>query len=172
MMTNPKVFFEITIGGTNKGRLIFELFNDVVPKTAENFRALCTGEKGIGKSGKPLHYKGSGFHRIIPGFMCQGGDFTHGSGVGGESIYGAKFADENFKLKHFGKGTLSMANAGPNTNGSQFFICTAPTSWLDGKHTVFGKLIEGEQLLDEMERQGSQNGKTKTTVTISDCGQL
>ena len=113
-----KVFFDIEIDGQPQGRIIFGLFGDTVPKTAENFRALCTGEKGVGKQGKPLHFKGSLFHRIIPGFMAQGGDFTHGSGIGGESIYGEKFADENFNLKHTKPNLLSMANAGPNTNGS------------------------------------------------------
>uniref|UniRef100_A0A2P2P364 Peptidyl-prolyl cis-trans isomerase n=1 Tax=Rhizophora mucronata TaxID=61149 RepID=A0A2P2P364_RHIMU len=171
-MSKPKVFFDIVIGKMKAGRMVMELFADVTPKTAENFRALCTGEKGIGKSGKPLHYKGSSFHRIIPSFMCQGGDFTRGNGTGGESIYGEKFADENFSMKHTGPGVLSMANAGPNTNGSQFFICTEKTSWLDGKHVVFGKVVDGYGVVKEMEKVGSQSGATKQTVTIDDCGQI
>ncbi|KAL6494778.1 hypothetical protein OROGR_031578 [Orobanche gracilis] len=172
-MSNPKVFFDIKIGDTPAGRIVMELFADVVPRTAENFRALCTGEKGIGKSGKPLHFKGSIFHRVIPQFMCQGGDFTKGNGTGGESIYGAKFADENFTKKHTGPGILSMANSGPGTNGSQFFICTAKTEWLDGKHVVFGKVVEGyDNVVKEMEKVGSGSGKTGKTVTIVDCGQL
>ncbi|EER96387.1 hypothetical protein BDA96_02G144500 [Sorghum bicolor] len=172
MAKNPKVFFDILIGKSQAGRVVMELFADKVPKTAENFRALCTGEKGLGSSGKPLHYKGSAFHRIIPSFMCQGGDFTRGNGTGGESIYGAKFADENFKLHHTGPGVLSMANAGPNTNGSQFFICTAQTSWLDGKHVVFGKVVDGYAVVQKMEAVGSGSGATSQTVVIEDCGQL
>ena len=174
-MANPRVFFDITINGANAGRMTFELYADTVPRTAENFRALCTGEKGIGKSGKPLHYKGSGFHRIISQFMCQGGDFTRGNGTGGESIYGEKFADESFKGKagkHTGFGCLSMANAGPNTNGSQFFICTADTQWLDGKHVVFGQLLEGAETLKAMEAVGSRSGTTSAPVVIANSGQL
>ena len=142
-----KVFFDITIDGEAAGRIVFGLFGDTVPKTAENFRALTTGEKGAGKSGKPLHFKDTAFHRIIPQFMAQGGDFTLGDGRGGESIYGEKFADENFKLKHTKPYLLSMANAGPNTNGSQFFITFIATPWLDGRHTVFGEVLEGEALV-------------------------
>ncbi|MBI5917365.1 MAG: peptidylprolyl isomerase [Bacteroidetes bacterium] len=172
---NPKVFFDISIGGQPAGRIMFELFADAVPLTAENFRALCTGEKGTGKSGKPLHFKGSGFHRIIQQFMCQGGDFTNGNGTGGESIYGAKFADESFAGKagvHVGPGILSMANAGPNTNGSQFFICTVQTTWLNGKHVVFGQVIDGYDVVEKMEAVGSRSGATSQAVVISDCGQL
>jgi peptidylprolyl isomerase len=171
-MVNPKVFFDVTIGDKPAGRIVMELFADTVPKTAENFRALCTGEKGVGKSGKPLHFKGSIFHRVIPQFMLQGGDFTNGNGTGGESIYGAKFADENFIHKHTGPGVLSMANAGPNTNGSQFFICTVKTEWLDGKHVVFGKVVEGLNVVKAVEAVGSQSGRTMQKVAIADCGQL
>ncbi|KAG0463849.1 hypothetical protein HPP92_019918 [Vanilla planifolia] len=171
-MSNPKVFFDILIGKAKAGRVVMELFADVVPKTAENFRCLCTGEKGIGRSGKPLHYKGSTFHRIIPNFMCQGGDFTRGNGTGGESIYGVRFDDENFMKKHTGPGVLSMANAGPGTNGSQFFICTAKTPWLDGKHVVFGRVVDGYKVVEAMEKVGSQSGKTSVPVGIEDCGQI
>jgi len=171
-MANPKVFFDMTLGGAPCGRIVMELYADTTPRTAENFRALCTGEKGVGKSGKPLHFKGSSFHRVIPGFMCQGGDFTAGNGTGGESIYGSKFPDENFEKKHTGAGILSMANAGPNTNGSQFFVCTAKTDWLDGKHVVFGRVVEGMDVVKAIEKVGSSSGRCSKVVTVADCGQL
>ena len=154
------------------GTIKFVLRNDIVPICSDNFRALCTGEKGVGKSGKPLHYKGSSFHRVIPDFMLQGGDFTTGDGRGGESIYGNKFKDENFILRHDQPGLLSMANAGPNTNGSQFFITTVATPHLDGKHTVFGKVVEGQDLVKKIESVGSRSGAPSKQVTITDCGQL
>jgi len=163
---NPVVFFDITIGSTPAGRIEMTLRKDVVPKTAENFRQLCTGEK------KGYAYKGSTFHRVIPQFMCQGGDFTLGNGRGGKSIYGEKFADENFTLKHTGPGILSMANAGKNTNGSQFFICTDKTDFLDNKHVVFGSVTKGYSVVEAIEAVGSEEGATAKTVTITDCGQL
>ena len=149
-----------------------ELFADKTPKTAENFRCLCTGERGVGKQGKPLHYKGSSFHRVITEFMAQGGDFTAGNGTGGESIYGMKFEDENFIVSHTGRGDLSMANAGPNTNGSQFFLCFIETTWLNGKHCVFGKVKDGWEVLDALESVGSGSGQTRAPCVIADCGQL
>jgi peptidylprolyl isomerase len=170
---NPQVFFDVTIGGDSAGRITMELFNDTVPKTADNFKQLCTGAKS--KKNRALYYKGTRFHRVIPGFMCQGGDTTNGDGTGGESIYGVKFQDESFKGKagrHFGTGTLSMANSGPNTNGSQFFLCTADTPWLDGKHVVFGQVVDGYHVLQAIENVGSSSGRVSRAVTIHDCGEI
>ncbi|KAF9460416.1 peptidyl-prolyl cis-trans isomerase [Collybia nuda] len=171
--TRPITYFDISIGDTAIGRVIFSLYSDLVPKTSENFRALCTGEKGIGKSGKPLSYKGSAFHRIIKGFMCQGGDFTAGNGTGGESIYGEKFEDEAFPANHTKPFLLSMANAGPNTNGSQFFITVSATPHLDGKHVVFGEVIKGKSIVRQMENFPTQSGDVPTSpIVITDCGIL
>ncbi|PHH81070.1 hypothetical protein CDD80_3352 [Ophiocordyceps camponoti-rufipedis] len=169
----PRVFFDVTVGGKPAGRITMELYSDLVPKTAENFRCLCTGEKGLGKSGKPLHYKGSIFHRVIKQFMIQGGDFTAGDGTGGESIYGAKFEDEAFPMKHEKPFLLSMANAGPNTNGSQFFITTVPTPHLDNKHVVFGHVLNGKSVVRQIENLKVTTGdKPGKEALIADCGQL
>ncbi|KAJ8399273.1 hypothetical protein AAFF_G00413110 [Aldrovandia affinis] len=170
---NPLVFFDVDIGGERVGRIVLELFADVVPKTAENFRALCTGEKGVGATtGKPLHYKGCPFHRIKKKFMIQGGDFSCQNGTGGESIYGEKFEDENFHYKHDREGLLSMANSGPNTNGSQFFITTVPTEHLDGKHVIFGQVLKGmgvAKILEAMETN-AEDVPLKLCV-IAECGE-
>ncbi|XP_061048640.1 peptidyl-prolyl cis-trans isomerase D isoform X2 [Eubalaena glacialis] len=171
--SNPRVFLDVDVGGERVGRIVLELFADIVPKTAENFRALCTGEKGIGSStGKPLHFKGCPFHRIIKKFMIQGGDFSNQNGTGGESIYGGKFEDENFHYKHDKEGLLSMANAGRNTNGSQFFITMAPIPHLDGKHVVFGQVIKGmgvARILENVEVKGEKPAKLCVTA---ECGEL
>ncbi|XWS33646.1 hypothetical protein CRYUN_Cryun22dG0100600 [Craigia yunnanensis] len=173
-MVNPRCYLDVSIGGEVEGRIVVELYKDVVPKTAENFRALCTGEKGIGpNTAASLHYKGLRFHRIIRGFMIQGGDISAGDGTGGESIYGLKFEDENFELKHERKGMLSMANMGPNTNGSQFFITTTGTSHLDGKHVVFGKVIKGMGVVRSIEHVATEDGDYPTQeVIIADCGEI
>ncbi|KOX76190.1 Peptidyl-prolyl cis-trans isomerase [Melipona quadrifasciata] len=161
----PHVYFDVAAIDKPLGRIVMELRADVVPKTAENFRALCTGEKGYG-------YKGSTFHRIIPKFMCQGGDFTNHNGTGGKSIYGEKFEDENFELKHTGPGILSMANSGPNSNGSQFFLTIVKTSWLDNRHVVFGSVIDGMNVVKKIESYGTQNGKATHNIIITNSGQL
>merc|ERR1712168_35503 len=160
-----RVYFDLAVNGKQAGRLTFKLHDDVTPKTAENFRQLCTGEPGFG-------YEGSAFHRVITQFMAQGGDFTNHNGTGGKSIYGRTFKDENFAIRHTKPGQLSMANAGPNTNGSQFFITFVPCPWLDGKHTVFGEVDEGHELLDLLERCGSQSGRPRAEVVIAKSGEL
>lgn len=166
-----KVYFDVKVGDAPAERITMGLYKSV-PKTAENFRALCTGEKGLGKSGKPLHYQGSSFHRVIPQFMIQGGDFTNGDGTGGESIYGEKFEDETFRFKHKKPFLLSMANAGPGTNGSQFFITTVKTPWLDGKHVVFGEVLEGKELVKKIEGLGSPSGTPSSKLVIEASGEL
>ncbi|KAF5390723.1 hypothetical protein D9757_002586 [Collybiopsis confluens] len=169
----PITYFDVSIGGSPVGRIVFSLYTDICPKTADNFRALCTGEKGVGKSGKPLSYKGSGFHRVIKQFMCQGGDFTMGNGTGGESIYGEKFEDENFVVKHTKPFLLSMANAGPNTNGSQFFITTVPTPHLDNKHVVYGEVIRGKSIVRQIENYPTSSGDAPSSpIVIDSCGEL
>lgn len=175
LATNPKVFFDITIGGEPIGRIVMQLYENIVPKTAKNFLALCKGgdASGMTANGIPRHYKGSSFHRVINNFMIQGGDFTNHNGTGGESMYGEKFVDENFKVKHTEAGLLSMANAGPDTNGSQFFITCAPTPHLNGKHVVFGRVIEGMDIVRQIENtpKGSQD-KPVDDVLIANCGEL
>jgi peptidylprolyl isomerase len=171
-MSNPKVFFDITIGGNAEGRIVMELRQDIVPNTAENFRCLCTGEKGIGKSGKPLHFKGSQFHSVIQGSILKGGDFINGNGTGGESIYGRYFADENFTLRHDRPGILSMANTGTNTNGSLFNITTAVNTSLDGKNVVFGLVTKGMDVVKKIEKVRMVNSKLQNPVVISECGEL
>lgn len=169
---NPRVFFDVDFDGERAGRIVLELFADITPKTAENFRALCTGEKGTGKStGKPLHFKGCPFHRIIKKFMIQGGDFSNHNGTGGESIYGEKFEDENFHYKHDRVGLLSMANAGPDTNGSQFFITTVPTPHLDGKHVVFGQVLKGMGVVKMLECIDTKDDTPVKPCIIADCGE-
>lgn len=168
-----RVYLDVDIDGQHLGRIVIGLYGEVVPKTVENFRALCTGEKGKGASGKALHYKGTPFHRIISGFMIQGGDITRGDGKGGESIYGGTFDDENFTIKHSHPGTVSMANSGPNSNGSQFFITTVKTFWLDGEHVVFGKVIQGMDTVYAIEGgAGTYNGKPRKKVIITDSGEI
>lgn len=169
---NPNVFFDVKQGDEKLGRIVMQLYADITPKTAENFRALCTGEKGDGVGGKPLHYKGSIFHRVIKDFMIQGGDFTNADGTGGESIYGEKFNDENFKIKHTKGGLLSMANAGPGTNGSQFFITSKDTPHLDGKHVVFGEVVEGMDVFRKIEGAEVDSDKPNVDIVIEDCGMM
>lgn len=168
-----RVFLDIEIDGQRAGRIVIGLYGKVVPKTVENFRCLCTGEKGKGATAKDLHYKGTPFHRIIPGFMIQGGDVVFGDGRGSESIYGGTFPDENFKLKHSSAGVVSMANSGPDSNGSQFFITTVKASWLDGQHVVFGKVIQGMDTVYAVEGgAGTYSGKPRKKVRVIDSGEI
>ena len=173
-LENPRVYFDIEIGAKEAGTVIFELFKNVVPRTCENFRQLCTGEAGRSKvSGRNLAFTGSTFHRVIKGFMAQGGDFTKHNGTGGESIYGMKFADENFTIKHSEKYLLSMANSGRNTNGSQFFITFEKTPWLDGKHVVFGRVERGQEIIEDIQRVSTgENDKPKIGIKIKKSGQM
>lgn len=172
-LENPRVYFDISIGKAEKGTIVFELFKNIVPRTAENFRQLCTGEAGRGSSGKMLHYQNSMFHRVIDGFMAQGGDFTKFNGTGGESIYGKKFADEKFTLQHNEKYLLSMANAGPNSNGSQFFILFEPAAHLNGKHVVFGRVERGQNIIEMMRRTPcDQSDKPRQQIKVTKCGQM
>ena len=172
--SDPKVFFDISLDGEPAGRVEMTLFAKTCPRTAENFRCLCTGEKGIGQLGKPLHFKGSSFHRVIPGFMCQGGDFTAGNGTGGESIYGETFEDEweNGVVGHDEPMLLSTANAGPNTNGSQFFLTVTQTPHLNGAHVVFGRVTAGVDVVKSVEAVGNRSGRCTMKVLIADCGEL
>jgi cyclophilin family peptidyl-prolyl cis-trans isomerase len=172
-MTNrPKCWMDVSVDGKKAFHFKFELYNDICPITCENFRCLCTGEKGNGPTtGLPMHFKGTEFHRVISGFMAQGGDFARDHGQKSESIYGGRFADENFTVKHTKPGQLSMANAGPDTNGAQFFLTFVGCDWLDGKHCVFGECVEGLEMLGPLEKLGSSTGKTKAEVRIMDCGQ-
>ncbi|OMJ94372.1 hypothetical protein SteCoe_2415 [Stentor coeruleus] len=168
---NPKVFFKVSADGVNLGEIVFELRADLAPKTVENFRQLCIGSKSTAPTGQALWFKGSIFHKIIPRFMCQGGDFTHSDGTGGWSIYGAEFPDESFRLRHTTSGLLSMANSGPDTNNSQFLITTASCRWLDGKNTVFGCVVEGMDVVKKIESYGTITGEPKARVVIEDCGE-
>ncbi|XP_024463885.1 peptidyl-prolyl cis-trans isomerase CYP21-1 isoform X2 [Populus trichocarpa] len=168
-----RVYLDIDIDGQRQGRIVIGLYGEVVPKTVENFRALCTGTKHKGASGKALHYKGIPFHRIISGFMIQGGDVVYGDGRGSDSIYGSVFPDENFKIKHSHAGVVSMVNSGPNSNGSQFFITTIKASWLDGEHVVFGKVIQGMDIVYAIEGgAGTYSGKPRKKVIIADSGEI
>ena len=164
---NPKVFISVSKDGKNIGKMTFELYKNLNPLTAANFLSICKGDNT-----NKLTYKNCPFHRVIPSFMAQSGDITNGNGTGGVSIYGRKFADENMTVKHYKRGQLSMANSGPNTNGSQFFITFIPCDWLNGNHTVFGEMISGEDVLKEIEKCGSNSGQTKSKLIIDDCGEL